>query len=346
METQLPKIIGMVFLSGLLVIATGCSKTEQSQPPKEEAATAPAPAPAAAKMVAPDVVTFKKMALYPEGLEYDAKKQRFLVTSLRFGTVGEVSDDGTYQEFIKNDNMVSAIGIRIDNPHDRLLVCNSDPGVGVNTKKETQGKLAGLGIFQLSTGNLIKYIDLGSLSDGGGHFCNDIAVTPDGTAYVTDSFSPIIYKVDINNNASIFLKNDRFNGKGFNLNGVVVTDNYLIVDKDNEGVLFKVPLDNPDNFAEVSVNEKFPGADGMLWGPAGSLIVIANGTTNKMFRLTSGDNWATATVANSIDTGPTFTTTGVVRDGNIYALDARLDVLFNPDTKEQVDTFNIKKRVL
>ena len=152
--------------------------------------------------------------------------------------------------------------------------------------------------------------------------------------------------VDVNNNASIFLKNDRFNGKGFNLNGIVVTDSYLIVDKDNEGVLFKVPLNDPDQFSEVAINQKFPGADGMLWGPDGSLIVIANGNTNKIFRLTSGDNWATATVANSIDTGPTFTTTGVVREGNIYALDARLDVLFNPDSKEQVDTFNIKKRDL
>lgn len=345
MDKQLPKIIGLAVLTGILAISVGC-KGKETATPKEEAAVAPTEAPAATKKAAPDVVSFKSMALYPEGVEYDAKSQHFLVTSLRYGTVGTVQDDGTYQEFIKKDNFVSAIGIRIDSARDRLLVCNSDPGVGINTKKETQGKLAGLGVFQLSTGNLIKYIDLASLSEGGGHFCNDIALTSDGTAYVTDSFSPIIYKVDANNDATILLNNDRFNGKGFNLNGIVVKDDYLLVDKDNEGVLFKVPLSNPDNFSEVTISEKFPGADGMLWGPDGSLIVISNGSTNKIFRLTSSDDWATATIANSIDTGPTFTTTGVLRDKNIYTLDARLDVLFNPDTKEQVDTFNIKKREL
>ena len=91
--------------------------------------------------------------------------------------------------------MVSAVGLRIDSQRDRVLVCNSDPGVSLHTDKTTQGKLAGLAVFQLSTGKLIKYLDLGGLSSGGNHFCNDIAVDDDGTAYATDSFSPIIYKI-------------------------------------------------------------------------------------------------------------------------------------------------------
>lgn len=344
MDKKLVKVCSLFAISVLFLIINGCDKGKDSAAKKEQPAMATPPA---AKMASPDVVSFDSLALYPEGVEYDAKGQRFLVTSMRYGTVGEVRDDGSYREIIKNENFKSAVGIRIDSDRDRLLVCNSDPGVSIHTSKETQGKMAGLGVFQLSTGNLIKYIDLSALSsDGGGHFCNDIGLDGEGNAYISDSFSNIIYRVDANNNASIFLANDRFKGEGFNLNGVVIKDDYLLIDKYNEGVLFKVPLNEPEKFTQVSISETYPGSDGLLWAADGSLIMIANANTNKMLKLTSVDNWASATVVNSIDTGPTFTTTGVLRDGEIYALDAQLGVLFNPDTKEHAKTFNIRRHML
>jgi len=327
-------IFGCFAIATLLLSA--CNRHEQATAPKQTAANN-----------LPDVISFKKMALYPEGLEYDVKTNRFLVTSLHEGTVGTVTPDGHYQVLFQDSHMVSAIGLRVDKMRDRVLVCNSDPGVSIHTKKENQGKLAGLAVFQLSTGKLIKYIDLASLSNGGGHFCNDIALNEiTGVAYATDSFSPIIYKIDADNNASILLKNDRFVGKGFNLNGIVIKDNYLIVAKDNEGVLFKVPLDNPEKFSEVKIPEKLVGADGLLWASDGALIVIANDDTNKVFKLNSVDNWTTAKIINSVPTGQVFATTGVDIHGNIYVLHAMLHVLFNPNTKQQIETFEIHKVVL
>src|SRR3989337_2363951 len=67
------------------------------------------------------------------------------------------------------------------------------------------------------------------------------ALYPDGV----DSFSPIIYRGDTANKASVLLNHKRFTGDGFNLNGLVAKDNYLPVAKMNEGLLFKVPLDKP-----------------------------------------------------------------------------------------------------
>jgi len=299
-----------------------------------------------AKASTPEIVSFTKPALYPEGVDYDTQGKRFLVTSLREGIVGAVTDDGKYQVFAQDPKLVSAIGLRIDAARDRVLVCNSDPGPSLHTKKETQGKLAGLAIFQLSTGKLMNYIDLAKVGGAGGHFCNDIALDTSGNAYVSDSFSPILYKVDTANKATVLLNNKRFVGEGFNLNGLVVKDNVLIVAKMNEGLLFKVPLDKPEKFSQVKLKEPLVGADGLLWGPDGSLIVIANMATNKVFKLTSSDNWDSASVAGSVDTGDVFATTGVVRDGKIYALYARLNVLFNPETKQHIDTFEIRQQKL
>lgn len=303
-------------------------------------------APVLKAAVTPDKISFTSKALYPEGVEYDAKRQRFLVTSMRQGTVGEVKDDGSYKTFIQDKNFVSAVGIRIDAARDKVFVCNSDPGASVHTKKETQGKLAGLGVFQLSTGKLIQYVELGKLTEGGGHFCNDIAVDTVGNAYVTDSFSPIIYKIDIANKATVLLNNKRFVGERFNLNGLVHKDGYLIVAKMNEGKLFKIPVNEPEKFSEVKVETSLAGVDGLLWAAEGSLVAIANGKTNRVFRLTSSDNWATATVAKSSDTGQVFATTGVVRNGEVYVLNAMLHVLFNPETKEHIEKFEINKHKL
>ena len=300
----------------------------------------------------PDQVNFNSTALYPEGVDWDAKNQRFLVTSIRKGEIGSVKDDGTYWVFAKDSRMVSSVGIKIDAQRDRVLVCNADPGAAEKSSKDTTGKLAGLAAFSLSTGKLIKYIDLAKGIEGG-HFCNDLTIDKDGTAYITDSFSPIIYKVDSNYNSAILVNHQTFSGKSFNLNGIVVKDNYLLAVKMNSGQLFKIPLDKPENFHEVKLKNRIYGADGLSWGPDGSLIVIANNNayvgatpptaTNKVIKLKTSDNWQSAKVTGQADTGDVFATTGTVRDGQFYVIHAMLHVLFNPDTKKQLEQFQIVK---
>ena len=297
-------------------------------------------------------IKFNSTALYPEGVDWDAKNKRFLVTSIRKGEIGSVKDDGTYWVFAKDSRMVSSVGIKIDAERDRVLVCNADPGAAEKSSKATTGKLAGLASFRLSTGKLIKYIDLAKGIDGG-HFCNDLTIDKDGTAYITDSFSPIIYKVDTNYNASVLLNNKTFSGKSFNLNGIVVKDNYLLVVKMNSGQLFKIPLNNPNAFNEVKLNNPIYGADGLAWGPDGSLIVIANNNayvgatpptaTNKVIKLRSADKWQSAKILGQADTGDVFATTGTIRNGQFYVIHAMLHVLFNPETKQHLEQFNIVK---
>ncbi|GMR17856.1 MAG: SMP-30/gluconolactonase/LRE family protein [Gammaproteobacteria bacterium] len=336
------KNIILFFTTAIVILLGAC--TDSKHPAKVEVVAK-----------TPDVVSFKRAALYPEGVDWDAANKRFMVTSIREGVVGTVTDDGTYTVFAQDPRMVSAVGIRIDAGRDRVLVCNADPGASKHSNPKTTGKLAALAVFQLSTGKLIKYIDLAKGLEGS-HFCNDIVIDKDGTAYISDSFSTIIYKVGPDYKASVFLNNKRFSGVGFNLNGMVIKDNYLLVDKYNDGTLFKVPLDNPEAFTQVKMKVNFNGADGLLWAPDGTLVMIANDSkhggsvpaikTDKVVKLTSSDNWASAQVVSKIDTGDVFATTGVVRDGEIYVNYAMLHVLFNPKTEKHIEEFKITKQNL
>src|SRR5204863_7937870 len=157
----------------------------------------------------------------------------FLVSSMHKGTIGAVKLDGKYREFIKDPLLISSVGLHVDAERNRLLACVSDPGPSVKTSPKTQRKLARLLAFDLATGKRLKAVELGPLAEGD-HFCNDLAIDEAGNVFVTDSMSPFVYKVDPAYKASVFVRNDLFQGIGFNLNGIVHhKDGFLIVAKSN-----------------------------------------------------------------------------------------------------------------
>lgn len=288
----------------------------------------------------PESIFIQKADLYPEGVEYDSDRHKFLVSSLTEGTIGIVDDEGNYTPFIEDERLISTIGIRIDKERGRLLVANSDPGVGKKSSPKTKGKLAALGIYDLKTGESISYHDLGALKPGP-HFANDIAVDARGNIFVTDSFSPIIYKVDTNGKASIFINNERFTGEGFNLNGIVALEKHLVVTKYNEGVLFRIPYRDPSTFIQIKTDETFPGADGLFFNAAGNLILIANATTNTVFEFAEIKNYRRLIIKNRNTEGWRFATTGTLRCETPYVLNGELDSLFGGKTP--VERFEIKK---
>ena len=141
----------------------------------------------------PETVTISKSGLYPEGLAYDKGRRRFLVSSVTEGAIYSVNENGTYTLFANDADLISTLGLSIDESRNRVLVAISDIQASVKTNTATQGKLAAIAIYNLTTGVRTRYINLGSLSTTTNHFANDIAVDTQGNAYVTDSFSGIIY---------------------------------------------------------------------------------------------------------------------------------------------------------
>ncbi|MBL1275310.1 MAG: hypothetical protein COB30_004430 [Ectothiorhodospiraceae bacterium] len=285
-------------------------------------------------------IIIQKPALYPEGIDYNPNTDKFIVGSFREGAVYEVSLDGTYRQLINDDRLSSVLVVRVDVKRNRLFVVNSDIGASIRHSSKGFKKTASLGIYELSTGKAINFIDLGKLLPNQNHLANGMTLDSEGNAYVTDRFSPVIYKVDTQGKASIFLESNRFLGEGINLNGIVFNpDGYLIVVKKGEGVLFKVPLMNPNNFSEIKLPQKFIGGDGLILANRKELIVIANRAAGKItetvFALRSEDDWKTAKVTNKRKFREVYVTTGVVGKGKIYVMHSNLKALIQASEEKK-----------
>ena len=208
-------------------------------------------------------VTVASPALYPEGLEHNPKTGEFLLGSIRKGKVVAVAPDGAVRTLIEDERLRSVVGIRVDAARGRLLINNADYGVAERSEPSDKFSTAALGIYDLETGAPLQYVNLSGLRLGENRFVNDLTVDAEGNAYVTDSLAAAIYKVTPAGEASVFLTHERFRGDGFNLNGIQYhRDGYLLVAKKSDGSLFKVPLDNPATFSEVSLPQPLVGTDG------------------------------------------------------------------------------------
>ena len=274
-------------------------------------------------------INFNSNELYPEGIAYSKKQNSFFVSSLHYGKIGKVSPKGEYNEFITDKDLISTIGIHANEKTNLLYVCVSDPGVSVGTNAATQMKLAKVNAYDLTTGKRKFSADLGALNPKGGNFANDVDFDNLGNAYVTNSFSPIVYKITPAGKASIFATSDLFKGEGFNLNGIVVYKNeYLIVAQSNSGNLYKISLKKPTEITKINV-EPMLGADGLFLNGNNELIVISN-SSKLIYQLNSTDGFKNAKIAKTAPSEMTFPTTGIVVNKKYYVLNAKLDEIFNP----------------
>lgn len=275
-------------------------------------------------------VSIARPALYPETIEANPSKEGFLVSSLREGAVYEVGLDGAATRLIQDDRLTSILGIAVDPGSGRLFVTNADIGSGMRSSGRGARKEAGVGVYELATGKALDYVDLSSLVPDGEHLANGITVDDQGNAYITDSFSPVIYKVDGKGKASVFLSDEKFRGQAVNLNGIVYhPDGFLLVVKKSTGTIYRIPRDNPRAFTQVRIGNDFVGGDGLTLVGENNLVMIANKTpdsaTNAAFVLRSDDRWESASVVQAAALGAVYPTTCAVLGDRIYVLASHLD---------------------
>ena len=268
-------------------------------------------------------VAFTAARQYPEGITYAPSLAQFLVSSITQGKVGVVDQNGRYNDLIADDRqLISSIGMKVQNY--LLYVCNGDQGVSTKSTPQTTLKTAGLFIYDLRTLKAVRRVNLATLRPATeNHFANDVALDPNGTAYVTDSFAPVIYRIPADSTQQITVINSPLfaGAEGFNLNGIVYhPNNYLIVVKSNEGKLFKVDLRNPNTITEVA-GVNLPQGDGMVLYDNDLYVVNKQ---NQVSQVRSSDDWKTASIVKTDAVGYSEATTNVLVDTKIYTLNARI----------------------
>ncbi|MCK8490410.1 MULTISPECIES: gluconolaconase [Spirosoma] len=290
----------------------------------------------------PERINFVAQRQYPEGFAYSAQLDRFLVSSITQGKVGTVDVNGNYADLIAPPELISSMGMRVADG--RLFVCNADQGVSTKSTPQTTRKTAELLVFNIASRQLERRVDLDDLYTSPAHLANDLAVQPDGTVYVTDSFAPVIYKVMPNGQASVLVENPLFASATFGLNGIVYHPNgYLIVAVTSAGKLYKVDLKNGNAISEVGGLPNLPGDGLSLLN--GDLYVVT-GSGSQVAQLRSTDDWKTATVVKRDTEGYSQATTNVAVNGSIYSLNARIGEIsaaMGDASKLQSNTYSIQK---
>jgi sugar lactone lactonase YvrE len=302
-----------------LVLAAGCA-----------GGSAPA-----ARPTLPAEILIHDAGLHPEGVEWDGVRGRFLVSSATRGSVTAVHDDGSLHPFAEADGVTSSLGLHIDAARDRLLVAGADFTAIGDPQLRGEAKLA---IHDLGTGRRRHLVDLAALRPHGRHLANDVSVDPAGNAYVTDSLSPVIYRVTPDGDASVFVEDERLAVEGVGLNGIeYLPSGHLLVSLAGARTLYRIPLDAPGRLAEVRLSEPV-AADGLLLLPDGAVVTPAP-FHPAVLELRSDDGWASARVTRRhATTAEATTTTAALRDGAVYALNARFAEMGGP---RPVATFEI-----
>ena len=296
----------LVTVTAVAMFAACASDPEPTDPvpdPSPETSTQEPP---------PAMIVAERGGFIPEGVEYDMSNGRILTGSLAEGSVFELQNDGRLTTVVSDPDLVSSVGIEVDELRDRRVVANSDLSV-FQSGGAGQAKL---GVYNLTTGERISMVDLAaSVEDPGddaAFFANDAAVADDGTIYVTDTRMGLVYAVDGDYEPSVLHRFD-----GFAPNGIVHhAEGYLLVAGGSS--LWKVPLDDPSGATEVALPEEIPGQDGMVWTADGRLAIVSN-SGNRVVALTSADGWTTAHVAGVAPYETQATTAAVVGD-DIYVV--------------------------
>lgn len=271
-----------------------------------------------------DRIEVSRLAMFPEDVKYNIKTGKFVVGSFREGAVYEINNEGAASLLVADDNLISALGVALDIGRNRLYVATANVGASLKASDNIR-RLAGLGIYNLETGQAIDFIDLGALLPEMAHLANGITLDDNGNVYVTDSLAPVIYKVTPDGVPSIFLRSAEFEGEGISLNGIAYHPNgYFILAKKSEGRLFKVPADNPREFTEIELPERLLGVDGVLVVDEREIVVVANTasgvSTNAAFSIDSDDEWKSGKITGKYQFGDVYPTASVVKNGEIYGL--------------------------
>lgn len=209
--------------------------------------------------------------VFPEGVAYRPETGDFFVGSTTDGTIfrGNVEGGSTETEvFLEpgGDGRQTAIGMDVDE-EGRLFIAGGDTGT--------------IFVYDAETGALVSSLQTPQAE---ATFLNDVAVTPNGDAFVTDSMRSVLFRVTATGDGAMEVEPWLdFGGtpleyeEGFNANGIDATEDgrYMIVVQSNTGELFRIDTESKE-VAQIDVGgETLTNGDGLLLD-GGTAYVVRN----------------------------------------------------------------------
>ena len=124
--------------------------------------------------------------LVPEGIAHDPRTGSFFLSSINKRKVVAVSPDGKASDFVKTgqDGVLETLGLKVDAKNRRLWVLSNE---------ESGGRYrSAVHVFHVDTRTCLKKF---ASESGASQLLNDLVLTDDGTAYITDTEARKIYEV-------------------------------------------------------------------------------------------------------------------------------------------------------
>lgn len=271
-------------VSLLAVVATGAACGELSTATNTGSTTAAQPASARAIQITP-------ARFFPEGVAVD-KQGNFYVGSMELGAIYRATASAERAEpFIEPDDenqLVSALGLYVDDASSTLYACSSDAGNAARSGKAP----AAIKAFDLATGKLRKSYAWPKFSGqplpedatkGVTGFCNDLTMDGNGNLYATDSWYPRILKLRAGGEAlEEWIVSKVFPQSQWHLNGLDVdrASNTLYAVENHPGALYAIAIaedGSATTVEQLSTSRPLLAPDGLKVAAPGLLVVAEGG---------------------------------------------------------------------
>lgn len=242
--------------------------------------------------------------------------------SITGGTVHKAAPGATTtEEFIaaQTEGPAAVLGVYADEANSSLWVCYAD----LVWFSGQQGQPSVLRSFDTATGDVKA-----TYTFPGPSFCNDIATTADGTAYVADTVIGSVVRTTADGGLEDWKVDPILAGADGLSFG---PDGDLYVNSVTANKLFRIDVAEDGTagaITEIATSEPLTGPDGMRFGDDGVLYVAENGTNGRASALTIDGDTATVTALEGTYEQPTAVT--IVGD-TVWVLEAKLGKLGQPD---------------
>lgn len=132
------------------------------------------------------VASIYETDIIPEGIAFDEKSKTIFLSSIQQSKILAISNEGFMEEFVTSghEGLKQVLGMKVFNG--QLWACNNTP------EYDTVNREANIHIYDIASRKLVKRI---KISDGKKHLFNDLYITRNGDAYVSDSDGAGIYVV-------------------------------------------------------------------------------------------------------------------------------------------------------